>query len=259
MENSAYSVGYSLGVSLAVGIFGLLSFGFYKFLNWIAKKIDARSLWKKGDDYSIKRLLREIYACKSVKALNETFNEIKCSQTRHLKIAQIAFDQCYSSITSEKTDNLLNIREIKARRKWLIGLAAINFLSIFNIFYYLSTSTIDFNNPYAAKILMAYSLAYLIFSTGIVYRSAYSRKETGWLTLSITMSMFFLLVMIINTDALMESLKSNSEKTALILPYIGLVVNALYLFCCMSLRKINYQIKMRNKLENLKSDLVSPS
>ncbi len=243
--------------SIMFGFLGLFSFGIYKFFNWIAKKIDSRSIWKNNDEESIKGLLQRLYSCNTVETLSKTLEEIKRTYAQYLKIALVVFDECYSSVAFGRPNEMPDERETKVRRRWLIGFALVSLLSIFNLLYFMSTSEEKYNNPYVVEFSVTYLIANFIFSIVIMYRSAYIRKETGWLTCSIIFSVCSLFSLLIKPEIFVETFEYSTGALGRALSIIGLLASFFYLISCVSLRKVNYQLKIRNKLQDLKSQIVS--
>ena len=167
-------IGVCFSLAICLGVYGLFS--------WIAKKIENRSIFKIEDGPDIKDLLEKIRQCSSVETLNKTLEELKQTHGRFYNILLVAFDEQYRQLTSNSSFDIES-QEQKVRRWWLWAFIVSYSLTFISFF---STTAVElYPSKESMWIGIGTMLLYTAFTVFIIYRSAYLKKEVGWLTISI--------------------------------------------------------------------------
>ena len=246
MEMDLLIVAYAL---LAIGVFAG-----YKILNWIAKKIDSRPLWKGKDKENIQASLLKLQKANNLENLKGIYEEEIKIHPKYRRFLKVAFNERASQIDSSLlSQSPLNLKEKKVRKIWLIALAGTCVTFLVNST--LSLFALEQIQPVIKEFIVALLLTYFVFSTWIIYRSAYQRKETGWLSLVILQVPISLLLSArsqVDTSAWEAYLNLQMKNLDWILSGISLAILLFYWIGCVSLRKINYQLKIRERLASLK-------
>lgn len=242
---------------LSYGFVTLFYFGLYKIINWIAKKIDLRSLWKAKDEQRVKNALIRLYLAPSLDALKCVFNEERKAIPKYNFFLKAAFREQAQQMYACSSQLSFEIREQKARKVWVIALAMTSFMWVFNFAYMWSMGkqiSYDF-----IEFVLAIALTVIIFSTWIIYHNAYKLRETGWLSLSIWVTIIGLLfspIALLAPSIFSSYSPIESGMLTKSLSMFSFANSLFYLVGCILLRRVNYELKIRNSLALLKEEFV---